>query len=147
MEQLVSERKALDTHLRQAARKDAVYLRLMTIPGVGPITSLAFRVTVDDPARFDASKAVGAHVGLTPRIYQSGETDLSRRRCARGLPIGSDAASSAPIRHASCERPSRASRAVRLDGPCPRVPMSTAARTLAPRRTDRPRRWHGARRA
>ena len=74
----MSERKALDTRLGQAARNDAVCLRLMTIPGVGPITSLAFRVTVDDPARFDSSKAVGAHVGLTPRVYQqSGEIDRS----------------------------------------------------------------------
>jgi len=77
MEQLVSERKAMDNRLGQAARRDAVCLRLMTIPGVGPITSLAFRVTVDDPARFDSSKAVGAHIGLTPRVYQSGETDRS----------------------------------------------------------------------
>ena len=77
LEQLVSERKALDKRLEQAARKDAVCLRLMTIPGVGPITSLAFRVTVDDPVRFDSSKAVGAHVGLTPRVYQSGEIDRS----------------------------------------------------------------------
>jgi transposase len=67
----------LDKRLGQAARKDAVCLRLITIPGVGPITSLAFRVTVDDPARFDSSKAVGAHVGLTPRVYQSGEIDRS----------------------------------------------------------------------
>jgi transposase len=70
LEQLVSERNAMDNRLGQAARKDA-------ISGVGPITSLAFRVTVDDPARFDPSKAVGAHIGLTPRIYQSGETDRS----------------------------------------------------------------------
>jgi transposase len=49
----------------------------MTIRGVGPITSLAFRVAVDDPTRFDSSKAVGAHLGLTPRVYQSGEIDRS----------------------------------------------------------------------
>ena len=60
LEQLVTERKARDKLLGQAARKDKVCLRLMTIPGVGAITSLAFRVTVDDPARFDSSKAVGA---------------------------------------------------------------------------------------
>jgi transposase len=78
LEQLVSERMALDKRLGQAARKDAVCLRLMTIPGVGPITSLAFRVTVDDPTRFSSSKTVGAHVGLTPRLYQSGENGLIR---------------------------------------------------------------------
>jgi transposase len=77
LEQLTLERKALDKRLEQTARSDAVCKRLMSIPGVGPITSLAFRVTVDDPSRFDSSKAVGAHLGLTPRVYQSGETDRS----------------------------------------------------------------------
>jgi transposase len=78
LKQLVAERKELDKRLESAARKDAVCMRMMTIPGVGPITSLAFRVTVDDPTRFGSSKAVGAHIGLTPRIYQSGEIDRSR---------------------------------------------------------------------
>lgn len=67
----------LDRHLSQAARKDAVCTRLMTISGVGPIVSLSFKATIDDPARFKNSKAVAAHLGLTPRIYQSGEIDRS----------------------------------------------------------------------
>lgn len=49
----------------------------MTISGVGPIASLAFKATVDDPTRFKNSKAVAAHLGLTPRVYQSGELELS----------------------------------------------------------------------
>lgn len=49
----------------------------MTVPGVGPITALAYRATVDDPGRFASSKAVGAHLGMTPRVYQSGETERS----------------------------------------------------------------------
>ena len=49
----------------------------MTISGVGPIVSVAFKATVDDPTRFKNSKAVAAHLGLTPRVYQSGELDLS----------------------------------------------------------------------
>ena len=49
----------------------------MTISGVGPIVSLAFKATVDDPTRFKNSKAVAAHLGLTPRVYQSGELDIS----------------------------------------------------------------------
>jgi transposase len=77
LEQLVAERGAMDKLLGQAARNDPVCLRLMTIPGVGPITSLAFRATVDDPTRFDSSKSVGAHIGLTPTVYQSGEIDRS----------------------------------------------------------------------
>ena len=67
----------LDRHLSQVARKDEVCRRLMTISGVGPIVSLAFKATIDDPTRFKNSKAVAAHLGLTPRVYQSGELDLS----------------------------------------------------------------------
>ena len=37
----------------------------MTTPGVGPVVSLTFRATVDVPARFRNSKAVGAVFGLT----------------------------------------------------------------------------------
>ena len=48
---------------------------LMTVPGVGPVTSLAFRTAVEDPARFARSQLVGAHFGLTPRKYASGETN------------------------------------------------------------------------
>jgi transposase len=50
----------------------------MTIPGVGPVTSLAYIATVDDPGRFGTSKALGAHLGgLTPSVYQPGEIDRS----------------------------------------------------------------------
>jgi transposase len=44
----------------------------MTIPGVGPLTALAFKTYVDRPQRFQKSKAVGASLGLTPRKYASG---------------------------------------------------------------------------
>ncbi len=67
----------LDRRLGQMARRDDVCKRLMTIPGVGPIVSLSFKATVDDPGRFESSKAVAAHFGLTPRVYQSGEIDRS----------------------------------------------------------------------
>ena len=73
--QLREERANFDRLLGQAARRDPVCLRLMTVPGVGPITSLCYRATVDDPTRFRSSRAVGAHLGLTPRVYQSGEID------------------------------------------------------------------------
>ena len=48
--------------------------RLMTIPGVGPVVSLAFSATIDVPARFKNSKAVGPSLGLTPVLNQSGES-------------------------------------------------------------------------
>lgn len=65
---------ALHRQLLAVVRDDEVCRRLMTIPGVGPVTSLAFTSTIDVPARFSSSKAVGASVGLTPRLNQSGES-------------------------------------------------------------------------
>ena len=62
-----------------AVRADPVCRRLMTVPGVGPVTALTFRVTVDVPARFARSRSVGAHFGLTPRKWQSGEIDRMGR--------------------------------------------------------------------
>lgn len=65
----------LDRRVKRAASQDEVCMRLMTIPGVGPITALTFKGAIDDPARFKRSRTVGAHFGLTPRRYQSGEHD------------------------------------------------------------------------
>jgi transposase len=47
----------------------------MTAPGVGAVVALTYRATVDQPQRFVHSRAVGAHVGLTPKRYQSGDID------------------------------------------------------------------------
>jgi transposase len=65
----------LDKRVRDAARVDPVCRRLMTTPGVGAIVAMTFRAAVDQPDRFRSSKKVGACFGLTPRKYQSGETD------------------------------------------------------------------------
>jgi transposase len=69
------------------ARKEQVCRRLMGVPGVGPITALAFRATIDQPDRFRRSRDVGAHLGLTPARYQSGETDIQGKvsRCGDEL--------------------------------------------------------------
>ena len=63
----------LHRRLLAIVRDDAVCRRLMTIPGVGPVVALTYRATIDVPARFKNSKAVGAVIGLTPSKYQSGE--------------------------------------------------------------------------
>jgi transposase len=47
----------------------------MTAPGVGPVMALTFCASINQPQRFVHSRAVGAHVGLTPWRHQSGETD------------------------------------------------------------------------
>ena len=65
----------LHRHLLTIARDDEVCRRLMTIPGVGPVVALTYRATVDVPARFRNSRAVGAVLGLTPCKYQSGESE------------------------------------------------------------------------
>jgi len=65
----------MERRLYAAARQDPVCLLLMTVPGVGQVTALSFKAAVDDPARFRSSRLVGAHFGLTPRRFQSGEMD------------------------------------------------------------------------
>ena len=65
----------LDRRVKRAATQDEVCMRMMTVPGVGPIAALTFKAAVDDPTRFKRSRTVAAHFGLTPRRYQSGEAD------------------------------------------------------------------------
>jgi transposase len=58
-------------------RHDGVCRRLMTVPGVGALVAIIFTSAIDDPGRFRRSRAVGAHFGLTPKKYQSGETEVT----------------------------------------------------------------------
>ena len=69
----------LDRFIRTQAQSDEVCRRLMTAPGVGPVTALAYSAVIDDPKRFKKSSTVGAYLGLTPRRYQSGEMDKTGR--------------------------------------------------------------------
>jgi len=68
-----------EKRVRAMARHDAKARLLMTTPSVGAIVALTFASAIDDPARFRSSKSVGAHFGMTPKKYQSGETDYSGR--------------------------------------------------------------------
>lgn len=56
----------------------------MTVPGIGVVTALTFRHTIDDPSRFRSATSVGAYLGLTPRRKQSGETDTVGHVSRRG---------------------------------------------------------------
>jgi transposase len=69
----------LDRKVQKLARHNAQVRRFMSVPGVGPITALCFKATIDDPARFKRSRSVGAYVGLTTRRHASGELDWSGR--------------------------------------------------------------------
>lgn len=73
---LTAEVRALDKMVAAHAKTDPICRRLMTMPGVGPLTALSYRAGVDDPARFSSSRNVAAHFGLTPRRFQSGECDI-----------------------------------------------------------------------
>jgi transposase len=69
----------LEKRVRMLARSDPQVRRLMSTPGVGVIVALTYAAAIDEPTRFRSSKAVGAHFGLTPKKYQSGETDVTGR--------------------------------------------------------------------
>jgi transposase len=69
----------LDRKVHKLARHDVQVRRFMTVPGVGPITALCFKATIDDPTRFRRSRSVGAYIGLTTRRHASGEIDWSGR--------------------------------------------------------------------
>jgi transposase len=78
-EVLLREFGNFEKRVRTMAREDARVRLLMSAPGVGTIVALTYVSAIDDPKRFKSSKAVGAHFGLTPKKYQSGETDISGR--------------------------------------------------------------------
>jgi transposase len=115
-ESLLAEFMALHRRMLALARADAVCRRLMAVPGVGALVAITFRTAVDDPGRFHSSKAVGAHFGLTPKRYQSGETDvavgsarLATRWCAlrstvRGTASDANAVLSRPVRFSGLKR-------------------------------------------
>lgn len=68
---------AIDADIKKMVRASDACRRLMTIPGVGQLTALAFTAAVDDPERFKRSRDIGAYLGLVPRRYQSGEVDYT----------------------------------------------------------------------
>jgi len=68
---------AIDADIKRMVRASDACRRLMSIPGVGQLTALAFTAAVDDPRRFRRSRDIGAYLGLVPRRYQSGEVDYT----------------------------------------------------------------------
>jgi transposase len=74
---LRAEFAALHRQVLRIVRVDTDCRRMMTVPGVGAIVAMTLTAAVDDPCRFKRSRDVGAHFGLTPKRYQSGEVDRS----------------------------------------------------------------------
>src|SRR3546814_13706717 len=79
---MLAQLERLTRQVLDIVRGEEICRRLMSVPGVGPITALAFRATIDRPDRFRRSLDVGAHLGLTPASYQSGKTDIPEIRRA-----------------------------------------------------------------
>jgi transposase len=86
-EKVSREIAALYRKLLSLARNDEDSRRSMTVPGIGPITAMAFHSAIDEPARFKRSRSVGAYFGMTPRRHASGEVDWSGRisKCGDGM--------------------------------------------------------------
>jgi transposase len=77
----------LGRKVMKLARSDSQVRTFITAPGIGPITALLFKATIDDPMRFERSRNVGAYLGLTPRRHASGEIDWTGRisKCGDAL--------------------------------------------------------------
>ena len=73
------QQQAMYKLLQAHSRKNKVMKRLETIPGVGAATAAAFVATIDDPNRFESAEKVASYLGLTPSVYQSGETEYRGR--------------------------------------------------------------------
>jgi transposase len=81
---LVREFNGFEKRVRAMSLLDAKARLLMSTPAVGPIISLTYASAIDDPSRFTSSKRAGPLFGLTPKKYQSGETDYSGRISKNG---------------------------------------------------------------
>jgi transposase len=87
IEVIEDQLRASNRLLESRATEDAVCIRLMSVPGVGPITALTFTASVEDPHRFARSEGVGAYAGLAPKRSQSGERDVSGNISKAGDPM------------------------------------------------------------
>jgi transposase len=67
-----------DQQVAQMVKEHPVAWRLDQVPGVGPVTAMAYVLTLEDPGRFRQSRKVGSYFGLTPWSHQSGESDPQR---------------------------------------------------------------------
>ncbi|VXD06068.1 hypothetical protein SPHINGOT1_630007 [Sphingomonas sp. T1] len=78
MEAIEEQLRASNRLLNDPAKADKVCARLMSVPGVGPITALTFTATIEDPHRFARSEDVGAYAGLVPPTQSIGRTRCER---------------------------------------------------------------------
>jgi transposase len=131
MQPLIESLEAIETQIARATRRlaaaaaaDPVTARLMGVPGVGPITALTFKSSIEDPSRFARGEDAGAFAGLVPRRNQSGARDFKGRISKAGDPM---------LRHALYEAAN--SLLVRVKRPCALQTWGKAlAETKGPKR-------------
>jgi transposase len=82
--EVIKQLDVLHRMVLKAAKNDEMCQRWMKIPGVGPVTALAFRSAIDVPERFIKSRSVGPVLGLVPKKHQSGEVNRHGRITKRG---------------------------------------------------------------
>ena len=76
--------KQVEDKLTELGNNNPQNLRVQTIPGVGRKTAEALVAAIDDPHRFKSARQLSSYLGMTPKQYQSGETDRSGRISKRG---------------------------------------------------------------
>jgi transposase len=80
IEQLTAQIRAMERTIAQVGAAEYPETRtLQAIRGVGPITALAFVLTLEEPTRFERSRSVPAYLGLVPRHDESGQIDKQLR--------------------------------------------------------------------
>ena len=84
---LAAQVDQLDTRVEEAVRPRSAATRLMTHPGVGPVTALATEVFLGDPGRFADGKALGSYVGMIPSEYSSGSRQRLGALSKQGNPL------------------------------------------------------------
>jgi len=84
---LTTQIDELDQRVRTHAEQRPQAARLMTHPGVGPVTALATEVFLGDPSRFADGKAVASYVGLIPSEYSSGDRQRLGHITKQGNPL------------------------------------------------------------
>ena len=83
-EQALAQARSLERALARGARRDELSQRLQSVPGVGPMVSMVYIATVDDPWRFRSHDEVADYIGLAPRVYQSGDCQFHGRISREG---------------------------------------------------------------
>lgn len=79
--------RRLDAQVEEEAARRVAATRLMTHPGVGPVTAVATEVFLGDPSRFEDGKALASYIGLIPAEYSSGPRQRLGSLSKQGNPL------------------------------------------------------------